>query len=244
LKFLQYESLGSTNAEANRLFQSGEEPPFWVRADTQSEGRGRRGRDWISPKGNFYGTACYAFEGTPQEAAKLSFVAAVAVARALNAYTLTAEPSLKWPNDVLLKGQKIAGLLLEAKPGHVQIGIGVNLISHPDGGNIHATHLLDHIDPDALNTDEPEFTGAEGFLAILARELDQAIKTHRAYGFSATRSAWLALASGIPGPVTVRLPDETFSAAAKTLLETGALRVVIEDGTIRDIHAGDVYFGA
>ncbi|MEP4051970.1 MAG: biotin--[acetyl-CoA-carboxylase] ligase [Litorimonas sp.] len=244
MKFIQYDSLGSTNVEADVLFASGEGAPFWVRADEQTAGRGRRGRDWSSPIGNFYGTACYVFDGTPQEAAKLSFVAAIAVAKALSAYTLTSQPSLKWPNDVLLDGHKVAGLLLESKPGRVLIGIGVNLVSHPDGGNIPATHLLEHILPEALNSDEPEFTGAEGFLAILARSFDNSFRKHLAYGFSATRADWTALASGIPGHVTVRLPEESFIGNAQSLLENGALRVALDDGTMRDVHAGDVFFGS
>ena len=244
MKFFQYETLGSTNIEADRLFEASKTPPFWVRADAQSAGRGRRGRDWVSPTGNFYGTACYAFDGSPQDAAKFSFVAAIAVANALNAYTLTTAPTLKWPNDVLVDRRKIAGLLLETKPGRILIGIGVNLVSHPEGGNIPATHLLEHIDPAVLDTDEPEFTGPEGFLAILSDALDRAIRKHLAYGFSATRSDWTAFASGLPGPVTVRLPSETFIGRAETLLENGALRVAQEDGTIRDVHAGDVFFGS
>ena len=226
------------------MVEAGEAAPFWVRAGTQTQGRGRRGRDWVSPTGNFYGTAAYNFGGSPQDAAKLSFVAAIAVAKALSTYTLTAAPSLKWPNDVLLDGRKVAGLLLEAKPGRVLVGIGVNLISHPEGGNIPATHLLEHIDPQALNSDEPEFTGAEGFLAILARSFDQAFRKHMAYGFSATRAEWTALATGLPGPVTVRLPHERFTGQAQSLLENGALRVALDDGTIRDVHAGDVFFGS
>lgn len=242
MKFFQFETLGSTNIEADRRFELATTPPFWVRADAQSAGRGRRGRDWASPKGNFYGTACYTFDGSPQDAAKFSFVAAIAVAKALNAYTLTAEPSLKWPNDVLIDGRKIAGLLLETKPGRILIGIGVNLVSHPEGGNIPATHLLEHIDPAVLDTDEPEFTGPEGFLAVLSDALDRAIRKHLACGFSATRSDWSDLAKGLPGHVTVRLPNETFMGDATGLLENGALRVVQENGTIRDVHAGDVFF--
>jgi len=244
VKFIQYDSLGSTNAEADRLFSSGEGAPFWVRADEQSAGRGRRGREWVSPKGNFYGTACYAFDGSSGEAAKISFVAAIAAAKALSAYSLTASPSVKWPNDILLGGRKVAGLLLEAKPGRIIVGIGVNLVSHPEGGNIPATHLLEQMDPAALNSDEPEFTGAEGFLAILARCFDTAFKKHLAYGFSATRSDWMALSQGIPGPVTVRLPQENFTGHAESLLENGALRVTAQDGRIRDVHAGDVFFGS
>jgi len=213
VKFINYGSLGSTNVEAENLFEAGEATPFWVRADQQTAGRGRRGRAWSSPLGNFYGTACYKFEGTPDQAAKLSFVAAIAVANALSTYTVSDQPSLKWPNDVLMDGRKIAGLLLEAKAGFVLIGIGVNLVSHPDGGNIPATHLLEHIDLSALERDEPEFTGAESFLAILSRCFEKAYRKHLAYGFSATRADWTELASGLPGPVTVRLPSETFLKA-------------------------------
>jgi BirA family biotin operon repressor/biotin-[acetyl-CoA-carboxylase] ligase len=242
VKFIHYDSLGSTNVEAENLFAKGQTTPFWVRADQQTAGRGRRGREWSSPLGNFYGTACYKFDGSPDQAAKLSFVAAVAVANALSAYSVSVQPSLKWPNDVLMDGRKIAGLLLEAKAGFVLIGIGVNLVSHPEGGNIPATHLLEHIDPSALDRDEPEFTGAESFLAILARCFDQAYRKNLAYGFSATRADWTKLASGLPGPVTVRLPSESFAGEAESLLENGALRVRLQDGTIRDVHAGDVFF--
>jgi len=242
VKFFQFDSLGSTNVEAHRLFESGEGTPFWVRADEQSSGRGRRGRDWSSPKGNFYGTACYAFDGSPQDAAKLSFAAAIATANALKAYTLTSRPSLKWPNDVLVDGRKIAGLLLEARPGCVLIGIGVNLLTHPETDKLPATHLIEHIATSALNADESEFTGPEGFLPIIANSFDKAFRKHLAYGFSATRADWTALAAGIPGPVTVNLPNESFSGQAQSLLENGALRVAAQDGTIRDIHAGDVFF--
>lgn len=243
MKFLQYDSLDSTNVEAAKLANAGESLPFWVRADEQTAGRGRRGRDWVSPRGNFYGSACYAFDGTPQEAALLSFVAAIAVMDALSAYTLKTAPRLKWPNDVLIGGGKIAGLLLEAQPGRVIVGIGVNLVSHPPAGNVTPTHLLDHLSPEALERDEPEFTGADGFLAILAATFDGAFRKHQVYGFSATRADWLARAAGIPGPVTVRLPQETFSGEATDLLDNGALRVRLANGTFRDVHAGDVYFG-
>ena len=242
VKFIHYDSLGSTNVEAENLFRRGEASPFWVRADQQTAGRGRRGREWSSPLGNFYGTACYKFDGTPDQAAKLSFVAAIAVAKALSAYTVSVQPSLKWPNDVLMDGRKVAGLLLEAKAGFVLIGIGVNLVSHPEGGNVPATHLLQHIDPSVLECDEPEFTGAEGFLAILSRCFEKAYRKHLAYGFSATRADWTELASGLLGPVTVRLSSETFTGEAESLLANGALRVRLQDGTMRDVHAGDVFF--
>ena len=244
MKCFQYETLGSTNVEAEALHFAGEGLPFWVRADEQTAGRGRRGRDWVSPVGNFYGTACYAFDGSPAAAAKLSFVAAIAVANTLSRYSPSADVTLKWPNDVLMDGRKIAGLLLEAKPGRVLIGIGINIVSHPDGGNIPATHLLEHLEGTARDGIAASPNKAENLLQILAEEFEKSFRHHLAYGFSATRAAWTALAPAIPGPVTVRLPNETFAGQAQSLLENGALRVVTDNGTIRDVHAGDVFFGS
>ncbi len=243
LRFLELAELDSTNLEAVRRQKSGDAIPLWVRADVQTAGRGRRGRDWASPTGNFYGTACYAFDGTPAEAARVSFVAAIAVAEALSAYPLTAPPALKWPNDILIEGKKIAGLLLEFQDNHLIIGIGVNLTTHPAEARLPATHLLEYLSPEALNAAEPAFSGASGFLPILAASFDAWLKTYIQDGFAPIRAAWTACAAGLPGPVIVRLPQETFTGQATDLAEDGALRVRLPDGTMRDVHAGDVFFG-
>ena len=95
MKFLEFDSLGSTNAKAHELYRSGERGPFWVRADSQTCGRGRRGRPWTSPQGNLYASGLYAWDGSAQDAAKLSFITAIAAARAMQAYQLIEPPQLK-----------------------------------------------------------------------------------------------------------------------------------------------------
>lgn len=223
-----------------------------MRTDTQTQGRGRRNRVWESAAGNFFGSCAYHWPDDPQGAARLSFVAAVAVAQALEVYPLISSPKLSWPNDVKLGGCKVAGILLETYGDHIVIGIGVNLTTHPDVADKPATHVLAHISAEALNDPEPPFsntlgTGASGFLPTLAKCLDEGVKLYKNEGFAPIRNAWTARAEGVPGPVTVRLPNETFTGHAQSLLPNGALRVRTDAGTgnstVRDVHAGDVFFG-
>lgn len=243
MKFLEFDSLGSTNEKAAELFRNGENSPLWVRADKQTAGRGRRGRAWTSKSGNLYASLLYPWDGSAADAAKLSFVAAIALAKTLKAYPLETAPQLKWPNDVLMGGAKISGILLENLSGSVVIGIGVNLTSHPDDTPYPATHLLAHIPAEAMNAPEPAYTGPAPFLAILSRYLDEIIKGYIKDGFGPIRDLWLELAANIPGPVTVRLAAEEFTGQATDLLQNGALRVKLADGSMRDVHAGDVHFG-
>jgi len=221
LKFYEVPSVGSTNLEVKSRLDAGEATPFWIRADRQTAGRGRRGRVWTSEVG----------------------AASLAVADTLADYPLTHAPELKWPNDVLLGGAKVSGILLERHKRHIVIGIGINLVSHPEVPERVTTHLLEHIQPDALLSPEPPFAGAAGVLPSLARHLDHWVGTYRKAGFGPMREAWMSRSKGLPGPVTVRLPHDTFSGTALDLQPDGALRVQRTDGTIVDVHAGDVFFG-
>lgn len=196
----------------------------------------------MSEGGNLYASAVYPWDGTAADAAKLSFVAALAVCRTLDAYALTSPPQLKWPNDVLVDGAKISGILLENIGGAVIVGIGINLLSHPPATPYPATHLLAHIDPDALNDAETIFTGAAIMLPLLTKEFDDGLKQFLSEGFAPIRAQWLARAKGLGDEVVVRLAQEDFTGQATDLLDNGALRVRLTDGTIRDIHAGDVFF--
>jgi len=177
--------------------------------------------------GNLYASAVYPWpkdERPIADAAKLS------------------PPQLKWPNDVLIDGAKISGILLENIGDAVTIGIGINLVSHPEGTDYPATNLLEHISPEALNDAETIFTGAAIMLPLLAKEFDDGFKQFAAEGFAPIRAAWLSRARGIGDDVVVRLADEEFTGQAVGLLDNGALRVRLADGTIRDVHAGDVFF--
>ena len=248
MRFVSHETIDSTNAEAKRLAEQGDFGPLWIRADTQSAGRGRRGRDWTSDTGNLFCSGLYPHEGTARQAAQMSFAAALALADALEHYVPKDIISLKWPNDVLLAGRKTAGILLESGQTHHQkwivVGIGVNLTRHPEQTEFPATHVLEHIAAADLNTPEPVMTGAQAVLALLAHRFDHWRHILTTKGFEPIGQAWTARAHNIPGPVNVRLPNESFTGKALGLDTNGALRVRLGDGTIREITAGDVFFGS
>ena len=131
-----YDALGSTNAEALALARAGERGPLWLSATQQTAGRGRRGREWVSEPGNLYATLLLSTPSAADVAPQLSFVAALAVHDAIVACApaLADRLRLKWPNDVLIGGAKVAGILIEAESSpvfYVAIGIGVNCVSHP-----------------------------------------------------------------------------------------------------------------
>lgn len=248
MRFISHETLDSTNLEAKRLAEQGDFGPLWIRADRQNAGRGRRGREWTSEAGNLFCSGLYPHEGTPQQAAQMSFVAALALTDTLEQYVPKALISLKWPNDVLLAGKKTAGILLESGQIHYQkwmvIGIGVNLTHHPEGTEYPATHMMEHIPAKALQGSEPIMTGPDAVLAILANRFDHWNHILSTAGFEPIGEAWAARAHNVPGQVTVRLPDESFAGEALGLDANGALRVKLSNGTIRDVHAGDVFFGS
>ena len=243
LKFITLDQVDSTNAEAKRLVDAGKMGPLWIRADRQKAGRGRRGRVWVSNTGNLYCSGLYPHSGSVQDAARMSFVAALAVAECLEAYIPAHKLKLKWPNDVLIEGQKTAGILLEGGEGWFVVGIGINLISSPVDTQFPATHLLEHIDPLDLDQPEPIMSGAAAVFAGLVSKFDKWRSIALEEGFEAITKAWLSRAYNIPGSVNVRLPKEDFVGDAIGLDENGALRVRLENGTIRHVHAGDVFFG-
>jgi len=243
LRFIALDKVDSTNAEVKRIAATGERGPLWVRADSQSQGRGRRGRDWVSQTGNLYCSGLFSHTGSLQEAARLSFVASLAVADCLSTYIAAEKIKLKWPNDVLIDGKKLSGILLEGGEGWFVVGIGVNLVSHPEDTEFPATHLLEHIDDALISAPEPIFTGPDAILAALATRFEYWRNLVLEDGFEAISRAWLSKACNIPGPVTVRLPKERFSGDALGLDENGALRVRLENGTIKHVHAGDIFFG-
>lgn len=240
-----FAEIDSTNEEARRLGEAGEAGPIWITAEMQTAGRGRRGRAWVSPSGNFMGTLFLRPQVNPRKAAELSFVAAVAVHDAVDGLlppTLRPGLKLKWPNDLLHDGRKLAGILLESSGiagselAWLAIGIGVNLAQHPDNIEYPATSLA------ALGI--PGVTPAQA-LERLAAAFDARIRQWRdVQGFAAIRQAWLTRAAGLGGPITVRLADETFDGMFEGLAPDGALEVRLQSGAIRHISAGDVFFRA
>lgn len=230
----------STNSEARRRSEAGETGPVWIQALRQAAGRGRLGRPWITENGNLAATYLFPFEGTPGEAALLSFCAALAVGDVLERLVRGASVQLKWPNDVLLNGAKASGILLESLGTlpdgklRIAIGIGVNLRHHPPRPetNWAATSILAE-------------TGAapapDVVLEDLAEALADWISRFSRDGFGAIRESWLARAANLQNTIEVRLPDRTLTGRFADLDVDGALVLEGADGSVR-VAAGDVYF--
>ena len=228
---------GSTNADLLARLASGERPAEgdWLVADRQSAGRGRQGRNWLDAPGNFMGSTVVHVSPQDPPAASLSFVAALAVYEAVLARVAhPRELELKWPNDVLLAGDKLCGLLLEREGETVVVGIGVNLACAPNLDDRRARSLAEHGPaPDR-----------DAFAADLAAQFDLELGRWRQYGLESILNRWLAAAHPPGTALTVHEPDGgTLSGKFAGLERDGALRLRLADGAVRVIHAGDVMLG-
>lgn len=231
--------LDSTNEEARRLAETGAPEGVAVLARSQTAGRGRRGRSWESPEGNLFLSLLLRPAVSPAEAAKLSFLAAVALNETIElaAPALAGRITCKWPNDVLVDGAKISGVLLESRTrpdgmlDWVIVGIGANLAHRPLNTLYPATALADH---DAIQEPVPF---AEWLLARFGYWYDR----WKAEGFAPLREVWLKRAQGLGQPVVVRLPDGELHGRFATLDESGALLLELPDGRRQAVTAGDVF---
>lgn len=234
-----FESLGSTQDIAKSYLAEGAEHkslPFAVRADMQTAGRGRLGNQWASLTGNLFASLCVDVGGVPaQNAGQYSFLAAVALMDAFADYGVR-DAKNKWPNDILVNGQKIAGILLESdvqsdgKINALIIGVGVNLAKAPDG----AVALNDVIKSEIFPS---EFL--EKFIDKLQNQLDVIALN----GFSPIRKLWLSKAYGMGTQIRVRLTNETFYGEFVGLDDGGALLVLPENAhSPRIIHSGEIFF--
>lgn len=228
-RLVRHDQIDSTNSEARRLAEAGECGPLWITADRQTAGRGRRGRAWEQGEGNLAATLLIHPTG---DFAQLSFAAALAVAEMAEAFAPSAAITVKWPNDVLADGKKLAGILLESGAGWLAIGIGVNLVSHPEDTEFPATSLAQ------LGVAPPSSPEA---LALLAARFAHWYDAWMSRGFEALRTAWLARASGLGAPIRARLTHETRHGVFEGIDAAGAL-LLNEQGTVHSITAGEVFF--
>jgi BirA family biotin operon repressor/biotin-[acetyl-CoA-carboxylase] ligase len=237
------DTVDSTNAEARRRAELGPEKTpegTIVWAAEQTAGRGRRGRTWQSPKGNFYCSIVLRPDVPLRDAAQFGFVASLAVFDAIGSLAQPGtDAQTKWPNDVLISGRKVAGILLEAQggaapdavPDFVIVGVGVNLTSYPEDVEFPATSMAEEGAPVL----PPEFLQvfARHFLAWTRIWVDE--------GIERLRKNWLWRCGQVGKQVEVRLANETLTGTFKDLDETGALILETADGP-RTVTAGDVYF--
>lgn len=232
-----YETLGSTNAEALARARSGERGPLWISAAQQTGGRGRRGNSWVSPPGNLYASLLLNEPSAADVAPQLSFVAGLAVCDAVVACApeLDRDVALKWPNDVLLGGAKVAGLLIEGENTPalaVVVGIGVNCRSHPADTSYPATDLAAH----------GCAVTAAGLLRALAVAMNARVQQwQRGANFAAIRRDWLARAAGLNDIIHVRLPTRELSGRFMGLDDHGRLMVQPPSGPHEKVTAGEVF---
>jgi BirA family biotin operon repressor/biotin-[acetyl-CoA-carboxylase] ligase len=233
----------STNAEAARIAPE-LAGPEWILGLRQTSGRGRRGRDWKSQSGNFAATLVMRPSDGPATMALRSFVASLALYDAF--VTVTGRPegfSLKWPNDVLLNGGKVAGILLESaglvggQISHIAIGIGVNLALAPDAQDLEAQAMR----PVSLVSETGAQIDPEGFLDILAPAYayweDQLVT----YGFEPIRTAWLSRAAKLGEVITARTMREEWVGTFDTVDKDGNLVLKTAQGAVA-IPAADIFF--
>ncbi len=238
-RVLAFDDIDSTNAEARRLAEAHEAGPLWIIAARQHQGRGRRGRSWETGEGNLAATYLFVTAKAPAEAAQVSFVAALAVADLAAAYVPAGLVALKWPNDPLIGGRKTAGILVESgslgpEGLWLAVGCGVNLARAPTDSNRPVTALADHM------TGPPPPPRAA--LEILAEAMDRWRLVWEREGFASIAGAWTARAYGLGEPCVAHLTTESVRGVAEGLDTDGALRLRLEDGSVRRITAGDVFF--
>lgn len=225
---------GSTNADLVARLTAGEpvREGYWLVADRQMAGRGRQGRDWIDAPGNFMGSTVVRLGGFDPAAPSLSFVAALAVYETVLARVASpALLELKWPNDLLLSGAKLAGILLERCGDNAVVGIGVNLAGAPELKDRTSRHLGE-VGP------APD---RDGFARDLAASFSRELGLWRTDGLEPILTRWLAAAHPVGSALAVHAADGSrISGRFDGLGADGSLRLRLADGTCHAIHAGDV----
>jgi BirA family transcriptional regulator, biotin operon repressor / biotin---[acetyl-CoA-carboxylase] ligase len=234
VKLIAHETIGSTSTAAMALARRGERGLIWIAAARQTAGRGRRGNAWSSEAGNLY-VSLLLGDGVPaQRAGELSFVAALAVLDAIVALAprLALRLAVKWPNDLLLDGAKLSGILIEAEGSAVVVGIGVNCAHHPADTSFPATDLA---------AGGAAITPQQLFRYLSKTMLARLQQWGRGVGFASIRADWLARATGLGQDIRVRLSTQELVGRFHAIDETGRLMLRLADGSLRPIAAGEVF---
>lgn len=225
----------STQDMVRNMADAGEPEGLAIQSLQQTGGRGRHGNTWVSPMGNLYVSALLRPKCTPTKAAQLAFVAALALSDAMDdvmeeGHTKT----LKWPNDILINGKKVSGILLESAlqgklVDYVIIGTGVNIFAPPEGAI-------------GLDTVKKDRVFVNVFRDVYLAKLLTRYGEWQDKGFASVREAWLNQAHGLGQDMTIRLPEISYHGVFKGVDDNGSLLAEV-DGQIRVFTAGEVHFG-
>lgn len=234
-----YDTLDSTNDEARLLAEAGKSGPLWVVADKQTGGRGRRGRAWVSEPGNLFASLLLRPDCPASELSGLVFAAALAVQNTVrNSLAGESKVRCKWPNDVLVDGAKVAGILLESSSSPsgmldwVIVGIGINVENAPREDVLYSATSL------------AEKGSSESVEKVMSRLADRFAFWYNIWCENGTEeilSTWLDEAGGVGESVTVRFDDEELNGTFETITDDGTMILRLADGSARNIVAGDVF---
>lgn len=231
-----HDIIDSTNEEARRLAQTGTIAPLWIAARQQTAGRGRLGRNWVSPAGNLFCTALFIEPQGITVATRVPFAAGLAVVDTCRMIVPEACVRLKWPNDVRVERAKLCGILVEAgrtPSGEtwVAAGLGLNVLAAPQGTGQKTTCMVELGATDGIT--------AEFVFEALRRSLSERILQAR-QNFSAMLEDWEAFAEGRGEVVVAGDGENAVRGTFKGLASDGGLRIGLPDGKERIIRAGDV----
>ena len=225
-----HDKIGSTNDEARRLAQEGAPHGTVVHADEQTAGRGRMAHTWFSPAGNLYLSILLRTGQPAGRTSELSFLAALAVADTVEALLpRQTRAMLKWPNDVLVNGAKIAGILLEQVDDATVMGIGVNVLEAPSNSAYKTTTVVAN----------GGIASVDGARDILLERLVRHLAVWQADGFAPIREQWLGRSYPIGAAIRAHSGGQPVAGHFAGLDENGALLLDTPEGRIR-IVAGDV----
>ncbi|MEO0427694.1 MAG: biotin--[acetyl-CoA-carboxylase] ligase [Pseudomonadota bacterium] len=243
---LHFDEIDSTNAEAARRASGRDPASFWVLADAQTAGRARRGRSWSSLEGNLFASYLCRPRMTPERAALSTFAASLAVLDTVNALLggQMGRITLKWPNDVLIDGRKVAGILLESAAGQgrevawLVTGFGINVAASPPHGAIRSGGAVPISIAEAGGGRLPP----DEVLALLGPSLGGWMRRIEHDGFEAIREIWLSRAARRGEVIGAGLASERLEGVFEDVDATGALVLRTRDGSLRHISAADIYF--
>ena len=225
--------IDSTQMEAKRRIDAGSFAPYWITAKQQNAGRGRHGREWVSQSGNYFASLVLPWNDGAPAASQMSFVTALALFNTLEKLGAK-DLALKWPNDVLLGGQKVAGILLEHVQQHLIIGVGVNIAHAPEPQSLTEKRALPPIALKHISDID-----GNGFHTRFEAELLASYHQYQQFGFEPIR---LGVSSRLWARADMVYEDGNSSAIVRVLGidDSGALIIEGDNGR-KTVMAGDIF---
>lgn len=232
MDIIEYRQIDSTNDEAKRLIEKGLSEDSVIFAHSQLSGKGRNGRTWQSPEGNLYFSIVIKREVSLADAAQLSFVAAIATGNFLAALEDKIKPQYKWPNDVLIDGQKISGILLESYNNYIIIGVGINISRPPIDIDKPSTYLAKY---------GKSYQIDKNLLEKWLLSFNKPFNLWKKSGFSAIRESWIENAWNLGEEIQLKPGNDIIKGIFKDINAQGEL-VLESNGHTTLISSGEVFF--